>query len=110
MQGEQSKQTSDMKKVMKFLGSLAMFYIATGMLVMIALRNAVAGEWLRAVTSELYAFICFWIAQVIKQNKWLKHVIIFQQKFIDILVKDNDHFKEVEPPTFEESMGEKKEE
>ena len=110
MQGEQSKQTSDMKKVMNFLGSLAMCYIATGMFVMVALGNAVAGEWWRAVTSALYAFICFGMAQVIKQNKWLKHVIIFQQKFIDILVKDKDHFKEVEPPTFEESMGEKKEE
>ena len=95
---------------MNFLGSLAMYYIAIGMLVMVALVNAVAGEWWRAVTSALYAFICFGMAQVIKQNKWLKHVIISQQKFIDILVKDNDHFKEVEPPTFEESMGEKKEE
>lgn len=109
MQEGQSKQKSDMKKVMSYLGSLSMCYVLTGMLLMVALGNAVAGDWWRAVTSALYAFICFGMAQVIKQNQWLKRIIVFQQKFIDILVKDDEQLTKPEPPTFEESQGERKE-
>ena len=104
-----------LKHLFSGFDSTILGYVLAGMMLMVGIAEVFTGHYLRAFCSFLYAFIVFSAINIIKENKHLKRMLVLQHLIIEALEENagnrhNETSDHPEPPTFEESQGEKKEE
>ena len=103
-----------LKHLFSGIDSTVFGYVFAGMLLMISVADVFTGHYFRAFNSFLYTFIMFCAIKIIKENKHLKRLLVLQHLIIEALEENagnrhNETSDHPEPPTFEESQGEKKE-
>ena len=103
-----------LKHLFSGFDSTILGYVLAGMMLMVGIAEVFTGHYLRAFCSFLYAFIVFGAMEIIKENKHLKRMLVLQHLIIEALeekavLRHNETSDHPEPPTFEESQGEKKE-
>ena len=103
-----------LKHLFSGFDSTILGYVLAGMLLMIGIVEVFTCQFLRAFCSFLYAFIVFGAMEIIKENKHLKRMLALQHLIIEAIeekaiLRHKEIPDQPEPPTFEESQGEKKE-
>ena len=73
------------KKISKWFNAMTLMVVITCVLLVVAIVELMAGQWLRMVNSLLYVYIAFGSFLILRSNKRLQSMLLFEHKLLNEL-------------------------